>query len=455
MTFLTIYKKNIFNDHRVNSTYIVKNVKLKVINRSVHVHKLLSITRRIPPVGSSVPNLNFTPEKPTEVTVQSPTQPVAQVVDQKNVDAPINKNTVSSIYDRFGMARIAQGSVSTQKMDMKFNKSQTIVPYTEQYSESTLTLLSAIKNLKENQIKNDPHFVNLMLDQILNDPVHINRGLQVSLEVLYPRRQLQQDLVENFLTKNPKISIQDVVNRNNGLIDQSVIYTLSQTKHLLSQSTYGCNLETAVIIPTCLGNLNNLPQNVSQFMVASKKATGNTICDLLINGIPYDHKCTDVSYGKNNIFSGTYEEIMYTAKFRQYLGNVFKIISNFNKNLQDHELNNLISKMREIQIDPYSTEIQKLDQFNFLLFRKIEFYTSFMNIPILFPTTREPFVPTVDKKEIDALGLPKSKSLNPKDVLAANQNYVNKNWTNKQKNIAGRETDNIIGNSNTNSDEVD
>jgi hypothetical protein len=54
MTFLNIYKKNIFNDHRVNSTYILKNVQINIVKRTMFSLGSKIITKLATPIRHDV-----------------------------------------------------------------------------------------------------------------------------------------------------------------------------------------------------------------------------------------------------------------------------------------------------------------------------------------------------------------------------------------------------------------
>lgn len=217
--------------------------------------------------------------------------------------------------------------------------------------------------------------------------------------------------------------------------------------------------ESIVIVETATSffNHNELSPQTQAFMAESKKVTGNSVCDTIINGHPYDIKIpTDnkVIIGKNHIQPtegyNTTVQTSYLSQMKSYL-------------LQQTKNPNIL----EVQQDYYKTVEKKLEEINheksFSTIDKIRTFTVFaiQDLPnrppgctfSLLHITGDPlYIPNPDSEYARLARecqFPQYKKPSPSAVAEANKIYTAKQ-NEETKALIHKRTNGVYGSPSSN-----
>jgi hypothetical protein len=224
----------------------------------------------------------------------------------------------------------------------------------------------------ENYTNDDLALLQVFLNYFMEEERANNRYLQVGFEVLFPRKPFS---LEDVMTIVPKsFNLIDLLNLNNNEVHQSTIFTILQCCQLVLQPGFTNNIETNIIIQTALKkfNMNQLSSNLYRFFEDSNKATGNTICDILLNGHCYDYKF-DVdnkiplarniimsvqSYNNNNAF------LKFISEWQNHLIFIERTqINDLSKNAIDY-YKDLYLRVKALDENKSLTPVEKVQSLN-------------------------------------------------------------------------------------------
>jgi hypothetical protein len=249
------------------------------------------------------------------------------------------------------------------------------------------------------------------------NPVLLNRGFQSAIEVAYCKRRLGESDLRDVC--DDRISILDVLGNNKGQCDSSTLYTVLQAKYLRTQFN---GSECTIVVSTPLNanvNVNTLPMSTQNYIASSKSLTGNSFCDIIINGIHYDFKHTfDPKATWNHIYLYDYENFLIKApmllgaieeKFRDQ-----QPISNVNTPFLEHAE----ATLKEIRHSGTDTLTQVAD-WNQYLSDTWDRRPPDVKIPLILPTSRKPFVSDLSEHELALVELPNKPTIIAPDALKA------------------------------------
>lgn len=129
-----------------------------------------------------------------------------------------------------------------------------------------------------------------------NDPTLHSRAFQLALEVTYFKRRFNTSILQEIF-KNDFI-IKDYFTINNGLCDQSTIYSALLAKEFTNY--FNLAKEDVIVLSTPLYNIKHLLTSRNEYY---KSITGNSIPDLTLKETPYDFKDSkDILLNKNHIY---------------------------------------------------------------------------------------------------------------------------------------------------------
>lgn len=158
------------------------------------------------------------------------------------------------------------------------------------------------------------HFKEIPLADLINDAIFIkwvhkshhetptlqSRAFQLALEVTYPKRHFSQPMLEKFYEND--FNIEDTLDINKGICDQSTIYSAVLTKYITNYFNLDKKDITVISSPLFLKK-TEITSEIQEIMVFNKKITDNSMPDLKINQRVYDFKeSKNISWNKNHIY---------------------------------------------------------------------------------------------------------------------------------------------------------
>jgi hypothetical protein len=270
------------------------------------------------------------------------------------------------------------------------------------------------------QLIDDSQFMLHFSSLIQNNPVLLNRGLQSAIEVAYPKRRFGESDLRAVC--GDRISLVDILGNNNGQCDSSTLYSVLQAHYLRSQFN---NSECTIVVSTPLNanvKIDTLPMSTQNYLTASKSLTGNSFCDIILNGIHYDfkHKINPLE-NLNHIYMYDYETFL--VKGPLLLKDVEK---NFENQLQSLEITNgncdflkqAKTTLKEIRHSGTDTTTQVSDWNGYLLDTWSRRPTD-VKIPLILATSDKPFVSDLSPSELALVELPNKPTIIAPDALKA------------------------------------
>jgi hypothetical protein len=202
----------------------------------------------------------------------------------KNVSCKIQKRTMLKNISKIPLTP----ALILEQKKIMLNKA-IFLHYCNHFKELTLT-----------QLLDDTTFIRTMHNQINRDPTLHSRAFQLAMEVTYAKRKFSQVELEEIY-KNDFV-IKDMFNINQGLCDQSTIYTCISTKIL--QNYFNFNKKDIIVNSTPIFlTKEKITPEIKQTMEHNKKLTDNNSPDLTVKERPYDFKDSkDICYNKNHIY---------------------------------------------------------------------------------------------------------------------------------------------------------
>jgi hypothetical protein len=267
------------------------------------------------------------------------------------------------------------------------------------------------------ELLNNHQFMEHFSSLTQKNPVLLNRGFQSAIEVAYCKRRLGESDLRAVC--GDRISLVDILGNNNGQCDSSTLYTVLQAEYLRTQFN---SSECTIVVSTPLNanvNVNTLPMSTQNYIASSKSLTGNSFCDIIINGIHYDFKHTfDPKADWNHIYLYDYESFLIKAPI--VLENVEKTfrnqrqISNANRAFLEHAE----ATLKEIRHSGTDTTTQVSDWNQYLSTiwgsRPTE-----VKIPLILATSDKPFVSDLPVSELALVELPNKPTIIAPDALKA------------------------------------
>nr|NP_062846.1 hypothetical protein PhpooMp01 [Physarum polycephalum]BAB08100.1 unnamed protein product [Physarum polycephalum] len=155
------------------------------------------------------------------------------------------------------------------------------------------------KNDNLSDLLDDHKIINRMHDFIHKQPTLSSRAFQLALEVSYSKRSFNEATLQDFF-KN-EFNIRDTFNVNNGVCDQSTIFSALMAKYVVSY--YNLNSKDIIVNSTPLYLTKDISPEIKASMEFNKNLTGNSCPDITLKEHPYDFKDSkDIKWNKNQIY---------------------------------------------------------------------------------------------------------------------------------------------------------
>jgi hypothetical protein len=242
--------------------------------------------------------------------------------------------------------------------------------------ESLYRCLEILYKTPEDRTNDDLAVLRAFHTHFMNLERSNNRYFQVGFEVALKNKNF---LIEDVMALLPKsFKLIDLLNLNEDKVHQSTIFTILQCCQLVSQPGFKTDIEANIVIQTVLKkfNLNQIDSDRYQFIVDSNKATGNTICDLKLNGHCYDYKFnldSKIPLGRNILMSvQSYNEAAFVKFITEWQNRLIFVertrLNDLPKNAIDY-YRSLYTKVKAIDEDPTLTPIEKVQTITVKIFR--------------------------------------------------------------------------------------
>lgn len=324
-----------------------------------------------------------------------------------------------------------------------------------QQKEAIYYFLNYFENLPHEHIKNTAFFMSYMKFLTEHHPDIMVRSFQLALEIYFRKAQFKQkDICTIF---DNKFSIEDIINRNNGIADMSTFFSAMQTNHLYTQPGFIEHISACIVIATSLnaGNLKDLPPEISAKIASSKVATGNAINDVDLNGHHYDFKITtEYSFGRNHIifinvnnlntsFQEITKQMSHVIKQKIHLLKIngTTIKENYIKKCYEE----LYSLIENLQKEKNLSDSQKFHILNEHNFEHMHNRPHEMTIAFIIPLSSKPFAPnSAISQKINNIEFGYRKHYSPEDMQKAIIGSAIKLWIEDTKYKAYRETDGTL-----------
>jgi hypothetical protein len=267
------------------------------------------------------------------------------------------------------------------------------------------------------QLIDDSQFMLHFSSLIQNNPVLLNRGLQSAIEVAYPKRRFGESDLRAVC--GDRISLVDILGNNNGQCDSSTLYSVLQAHYLRSQFN---NSECTIVVSTPLNanvKIDTLPVSTQNYLTASKSLTGNSFCDIIINGIHYDFKHTiNPVENLNHVHLYDYETLRIKGTTL-----LWQVEENFRSQLNtpngNHEfLKQAEATLKDIRHSGTDTTTQVSDWNRYLLDTWSRRPTN-VKIPLILATSDKPFVSDLPASELALVELPNKPTIIAPDAFKA------------------------------------
>jgi hypothetical protein len=239
----------------------------------------------------------------------------------------------------------------------------------------------------------------------------------VAIEVAYPKRRFGESDLRAVC--GDRISLVDILGNNNGQCDSSTLYSVLQAHYLRSQFN---NSECTIVVSTPLNanvKIDTLPVSTQNYLTASKSLTGNSFCDIIINGIHYDFKHTiNPVENLNHVHLYDYETLRIKGTTL-----LWQVEENFRSQLNtpngNHEfLKQAEATLKDIRHSGTDTTTQVSDWNRYLLDTWSRRPTN-VKIPLLLATSDKPFVSDLPASELALVELPNKPTIIAPDAFKA------------------------------------
>lgn len=420
-------------------------------------------TPSIAEIDSKLPdNPNFH----TPNTSNVPTSTVGSSSGQKSTafDNPISQSF--NAIKKWGKDAVnPSGRITTSSQAANCNLASSTISTAQKnqalHEETYGKIISILSSSNDSLAKDELYLLNKLRQELKDHPLYNNKAGQLTLETFFARHRFELKNVESIL--GPNLKLEDIIGMNNGLVDQSSIFTILQTQAFLS--SLQIKVESVVIVetPYNLFDLSDLSPKAQKFILNSKIATGNTVCDVKLEDHLFDYKITSGSSpgaGKNHIQPiAAYNSVA----INRYLTSLESHLKEQSKINPDAELKDYYAKtlktLQDIKNEKSISPIEQIKLFNAYTIQELP------NRPVgcyysLLHTLGDPSYIPNHNSEYTRLArehnFPQNKHPQPSDVVAANKNYIAKQ-SEKTKDLIHKRTNGIYGSLSTDSypDEVD
>ena len=436
------------------------------------------MTRPTTSEASQLPNANNEIRKTTQ-------QANEKLTEVKNHQDPLQyKNSPPALIDSSEKFEEISTKMPVNRLDSYTQKVLQLIPSTRAYKENYVKALDAkelasiqrkealyyfvqyFEKLPEQFIRN-PLFLMMYYKKLTENLPEIQvRSFQLAME-MYLRKNLLnlQDMANIF---ENKFSIEDIVNKNAGVGDIGTFFSALQANYLYTQPGFKEKVDTCLVIATCINSsdLSKLPEHLRNRIEEIRKATGNTVNDIDLNGHYYDFKITkDPCYARNHIMfiSLDNDKQNFTnisnnmvREFKNKLNILYALQKKGNTVEQQYQLEYYIKlqeKINEIK-NSTSTDVAKLNEWNSFLFTDLYKRPHTIYVPLFIPISRN-FQPNTElASEITKIPLSFKQALQPLDVAEALKNVLAQ-WNPETKDKAFRETQGVLGEPLMQKEEVD
>jgi hypothetical protein len=398
-----------------------------------------------PPVEERAPQIPALDEPSSEpVTKPSLKDAIAHVGAKIFNSVPTPNKTSGLIFKAEQQSEVSSSILHENSVHVQQNK------------QSLHTFAEHFKQIPDNQLDDQLVFIRWFKETFSNQPEVNTRAFQLAIEVSYKKKQFSEKYLHKVF--EGQIGILDLTGSNNGFTDASTFYTFMQTYVLLKQLGAAKNIEMRIIIsPPLKGNLKDLPPKILQILQEGQKATGNSINDIMLNNHYYDYKNTrDIAYNKNHIIYLDYSNFDTFSISQRYLVNLakrFQRIVDVKVDLDQKPVTKEVHTYTKILSDKINALIkenslsglQKIIQWNAILFETWDIRPTDLYFPMIISTTERPFQPNpAIADDVTQIKLPISKILKPEDVYASLRDSCEK-WDSSTKLRAYILTHGVLG----------
>ena len=147
------------------------------------------------------------------------------------------------------------------------------------------------------ELLNDKFFIRMINNIIHGEPTLLSRHFQLALEVTYSGRKFNQQMIQEYFKNDFRIV--DTFNTNQGLCDQSTLYTAMESKIVADYLNLSCDDIVVNSTPFFLSK-NKITPEIKSVMETNKKLTDNDFPDVIIQERPYDFKDSKNFCGNKN-----------------------------------------------------------------------------------------------------------------------------------------------------------
>jgi hypothetical protein len=271
----------------------------------------------------------------------------------------------------------------------------------------------------ENYTNDDLALLQVFLNYFMEEERANNRYLQVGFEVLFPRKPFSLEDVVTLMPKN--FSLIDLFKLNGNEVHQSTIFTIMQCWHLLSQRGFDNNkIESNIIIQTPMKQFDPtvLDSKIFQFVTESKRSTGNTSSDIMLNNHVYDLKFANdnkIPLARNIIMSvQSYNEKAFLIFMREWKQYLYTITDKAPISINQESLNyykDLYYKVKSLDEQKSLSPLEKITMLNEAIFKSMDDRPTQCLIPIMIPVGEKSVKPDINIEE--KLNLPSTKDTKP------------------------------------------
>lgn len=201
----------------------------------------------------------------------------------------------------------------------------------EQTKDIFFRYCNHFKRLSQEELLNDITFIKYHQKMLKENPELTHYAYQVAVEASYSKRFFSQEALNEVFKEH--FTIKDIYGLNNGLCDASTVNTALITEHIKTKSPFKAAevLVASTPLEYHTTRYYDIQKSIKPLIQQSKNATGNTNCDLFIDGRPYDIKHTEKDHvNQSHILCWTHEK--FNTHFESHLKNMLYIMQNILKN---------------------------------------------------------------------------------------------------------------------------
>ena len=325
------------------------------------------------------------------------------------------------------------------------------------YEDSYGYFIELLSTTNNTSPANDEEFLLRSLQQSFQEnPTRVNRAVQLTLETFFSKSTFELRNVKGILGEG--IDLADIIGRNNGFVDQSSIFAAIQMELFRQSLTEKPQSIVIIETPTNPFKQKDLPPKTQEFMEESKSATGNSVCDTILNGHPYDIKIlTDnkAAIGKNHIQPiegyNTTAQTLYFKNMEDFLRQQTQEnndVPKFKKQYYEKVLN----KFLEIKNEKSLSLINKIRTFTTFATNDLPNRPPGCTFSLLHITGDPSYTPNPDSeyarlaRECD---FPQYRKPTPSDVVKSNKIYTAKQ-NEETKDLIHKRTNGAYGSSSSN-----